>query len=548
MTILYSTEAVFVASHSVRVDQDTVQSFYLLASWLMNRLRLFNQPSDAQHCVQYFRCLESLPLEAFGLSSDEVKVCLVVALASQVRLGIGDATRNIDEMMDRFRDLLTSNIPQRSLREAINALISVTDDHSHHSPAPEYSEILIDRLREANLRLSSHDPYVAKQLAIGLSIRFRATHSIDDYKEAMALFDKIITSDPNRDCPGPDAASALFFSAILAGDRATILDNPECLEEAIYRNRKFLRIPSTDDFECSMATWMLATLIEKRSSHFGITGERLSEAPSPDPESTSFHHLLASLRARSTIDKTHWWMVSKERAEHIRALETVCRTTDITEIAEAIEYCRLLLASTPPSEDITFYPARALGKVLSHAFKCTDNIEYLNKSISAFRNMLEMPTAKWGLFSAIVGLHNALSFRWSLSEDEKDFDEMMQLCSMASRDPYTNVLDKLKVSYGWAENARRERHHTTSTAYETALSLMEDTLLFAPTLETQHLHLVSRRNVYEELPRNMASYEVSRGRLPDAIQALERGRALIWSEMRGFRASIHQGGVCLALS
>jgi hypothetical protein len=41
---------------------------------------------------------------------------------------------------------------------------------------------------------------------------------------------------------------------------------------------------------------------------------------------------------------------------------------------------------------------------------------------------------------------------------------------------------------------------------------MEDILLFAPTLETQHLHLVSRRDVYEELPANMASYEISRGR------------------------------------
>ena len=38
----------------------------------------------------------------------------------------------------------------------------------------------------------------------------------------------------------------------------------------------------------------------------------------------------------------------------------------------------------------------------------------------------------------------------------------------------------------------------------------------------------------------MASYEVSRGRLPHAIQALECGRALIWSEMRGFRTSTHQ--------
>ena len=69
---------------------------------------------------------------------------------------------------------------------------------------------------------------------------------------------------------------------------------------------------------------------------------------------------------------------------------------------------------------------------------------------------------------------------------------------------------------------------------------MQDTLLFAPTLETQHFNLVALRNAYEELPLDIASYEAGRGRLKEAIQVLERGRALIWSELRGLRTSIHQ--------
>jgi hypothetical protein len=146
-----------------------------------------------------------------------------------------------------------------------------------------------------------------------------------------------------------------------------------------------------------------------------------------------------------------------------------------------------------------------------------------------------MPNTKSSHFRVLTSLHDALSDRWNLSGDRKDFDEMMQLCSMACKDTYANIPNRLKLSYVWAENARGNVHHTTSTAYETALSLMEDTLLFAPTLEIQHLHLISRRDIYEELPKKMASYMVSRGRFPEAIKALER-----WSEMRGFRTSIHQ--------
>jgi len=539
MSILYSTEAVFVASQSDRVDQDTVQAFYLLATGGKNRLRLFNEPGDSQHSIEYFRYLESLPLEAFGVSLDEVKVHLLVALGSQMELGIGDAVRRIDEMAVRFRDLLASSIRHPLLKQAMKALVHASDVYFDHSPAPEHLEILIDCLREANRHLVSHDNYVATQLALHLFRRFQAMYSIDDYEEAMILFDKIIASDLNRDCPGLYPSNALFYSAILAAVRAAIYKDPVYLEEAIYCQRKFLRMSSTDDLRRSIITRVLASLIEERSSQFGITVEGLPEAHSLFPEVT-FPHLVVPLNPRSTINKANWWAVPAERVKHLRALKTVCHTTDIADIEEAIEYCQLLLASTPPNHIITYCPANALGEVLFHAFKCTANIEYLNKSIAAFRNILGMPSTKWARFGVIGSLHEALSARCSLSRDEKDFDGMMRLCSMASKDPYANVPARLKVSYVWAENARRNGHYTTSTAYETTLSLMEDTLLFIPTLEMKHLHLISQRDIYQEFPENMASYEVSRGRLPHAIEALERGRALIWSEMRGFHTSIHQ--------
>ena len=547
MSILYSTEAVFVASHSDRVDQDIVLGFYRLATTLINRLQLFKQPSDVQPCIEYFRYLESQPLESFRLSSDNVKVGLLEALASQLVLGNAARDNIMDEMMVRCRDLLASNVPQSLLNQAIRALVSANDVYTHHSPVSvsEYSEMLIDRLREANRRPGSHDshdPEVTLQLALHFFHRFQQMNSMDDYQEAMALFDKIITSESNRDCPGPRTVNALYFSALLSAERANVYDNPEYAEEAIYLNRRFLRIPSTDDILRGTISQKLADLIKERSYHFGRgTREDLTGARSPSPEASSFSHLIASLRARSTNDKTYWWSVPEEKAKHIQALQTVLHcTADIAEIAQVVKYCRLLLALTPPSNRFTFFVAYTLVVALFHAFKCTQKIEYLNQSIVASRNMLGMPIPKWRRFPAILRLHQSLSERWNLFGNDDDFDEIAQLSSMASKDTYGNARNRLILSYVWAEDGRENEHHTTSTAYETALSLMEDTLLLAPTLETQHRHLVSLRMVYEELPKNMASYEVSRGRLLEAIQALERGRALIWSEMRGFRTSIQQ--------
>jgi len=88
MSILYSAEAVFATSHSDRANQDTVEAFYFLAIWYRNCLLQFKQPSDTKYCIEYFCYLKSLPLEEFGLPSDNPRVCLLEALAIQALQGM----------------------------------------------------------------------------------------------------------------------------------------------------------------------------------------------------------------------------------------------------------------------------------------------------------------------------------------------------------------------------------------------------------------------------------------------------------------------------
>ncbi|KAI9509775.1 CHAT domain-containing protein [Russula earlei] len=70
-------------------------------------------------------------------------------------------------------------------------------------------------------------------------------------------------------------------------------------------------------------------------------------------------------------------------------------------------------------------------------------------------------------------------------------------------------------------------------AYDHAMSLMQDSLTFAPTLDTQHSQLVTRRGFYGVLPLDYASYLIQLGELRQAIETLEKGRALLWSKLRG---------------
>jgi CHAT domain-containing protein len=123
---------------------------------------------------------------------------------------------------------------------------------------------------------------------------------------------------------------------------------------------------------------------------------------------------------------------------------------------------------------------------------------------------------------------------------QRGFNEMMQLFPMAVNDERARTPDRFLLSCDWARIAHISGHPSTLAAYDYAISLMQDTLTFAPTLDTQHSRLVRMRDDYDNLPLDHASYHVSTGQLRRAIETLERGRALIWSEMRGLRTSIDQ--------
>jgi hypothetical protein len=111
---------------------------------------------------------------------------------------------------------------------------------------------------------------------------------------------------------------------------------------------------------------------------------------------------------------------------------------------------------------------------------------------------------------------------------------------MAANHERARTPDRFLLSCDWAYCAHISGHPSTLAAYDCAISLMQETLTFAPTLDTQHSRLVAMRDRYENLPLDHASYHVSTGQLRRAIETLERGRALIWSEMRGLRTSIDQ--------
>ena len=72
------------------------------------------------------------------------------------------------------------------------------------------------------------------------------------------------------------------------------------------------------------------------------------------------------------------------------------------------------------------------------------------------------------------------------------------------------------------------------------MSLMQKSLSFAPTVSIQHTRLVAMGQKCQTMPLDYASYQIELGRFEEAVETLEQGRALLWSEMRGLRTPVTQ--------
>jgi hypothetical protein len=220
------------------------------------------------------------------------------------------------------------------------------------------------------------------------------------------------------------------------------------------------------------------------------------------------------------------------------------RNADITKINEVIEEDRAMHSSSElmDSERLVKQLSYSLGDLLLGAFQRTKKIEYLNESISIHRECLERPLPPFLRFGSLSQLCVSLSIRAGYFKDHsaQDMKELVKILPQHINDGHPSLAERVQTACFWAIYARRVRHPSTSTAYETAMSLRQDTLLVIPTLQLQHATLVKTPSTSYRMPLDYASYQIDLQKLEEAIETLEKGRALLWFEMRDLRLSIDQ--------
>ena len=493
---------------------------FVLANALLMRSSVSKQHEDAIYATKYLSHLRDQPHEIPNMTDTRYHVTrsLVHALASQIQLEAGNVMQNIREMVVLSRKLLETSDVQVDADHATRLIIVIHEVVSSkiHSGVPgqpldeiiEFSQVA--RKRRPDL-IEGHMTF-----AQTLACRYSMTCENDDYEEATSILDQIIPHSSHWNSQDESVAKARVAAKILvialAMRRSITYKTPEHLEEAIYRIRTCASSPSVWDPEATA---------KERFRYFGsIEGveDSLDNVPADvssqeDPQTTGkMRDLLLGIR----------------------------NTDDTTEIDQAIEEARSIALASFPDQSILIL----FDNSLSEAFDRTNKIKYLNESISVLRQQIEAPLSLSTCFFISAQLSSYLLRRSLLFPGYRtqDLDEAMELLSQYVSSAHPSVPNRFRQACTWAFFARFTRHSSVSTAYATALSLMQDTALFSPTLQLQHSTLATLplRDITQSLSLDYASYRVDKHQLEEAIEVLERGRALLWSEMRHLRTSIDQ--------
>ncbi|KAH9055410.1 hypothetical protein EDB87DRAFT_1330490 [Lactarius vividus] len=544
-SILHDTEAILLPPVSLDGRPiNIVELLFDLAFALLLRSEKFEQSEDVKYSIVYLR---GVPLDYFDLPKHTVTTLLIRALGIQVQLEARDGTRDLDEMLDLCREFLGPNISADFPVAAFMAFGEAVMCELSRGRSVQSLDKVVKCLRDA-ARLcppGSKSHPVLYALALAYWTRFVGTHSNEDHEEGTVLLERIL--DPNQpgECQESFRNLALLLTGGFAHARSTIFENPEYTEVTIPRFRTLLNSPprtlinssSIDERFRLSITGILASQNRKRFRHYGLA-ESLEDANSYSPQlgdlSSSPNLEESGGQSDAVQDLFQGSYPMKRTTEEILHLEELlsdtppgtphhkgllkeletryrskfCRTDDISDIEESIKYSRLSLGATHFHDQWRIIPLLSLLDTLVFAFTKTSKINYLDELIAVGYDILELDSAQLARFRTIQTIVPSLLIRGRLLGRREDRLEAIRLMSMTANDQYVQEPDRFHLSCQWAIHARRIGHPTTLTAYRTAMSLVQESLSFAPTVSIQHARLVEMGEDCQTMPLDYASFQI----------------------------------------
>lgn len=126
-------------------------------------------------------------------------------------------------------------------------------------------------------------------------------------------------------------------------------------------------------------------------------------------------------------------------------------------------------------------------------------------------------------------LFRMLAFCFALGNQR---DESAKMFEGAFQAESATTSERLNMAWWWATLARAWDHSSTTLAYQNTLSALQSSLAGAFAMQLRPV-LVGRLGLKTQIPLEYASYRIQIGQFELAVETIEQGKTLIWSEIYG---------------
>ncbi|KAG2116370.1 TPR-like protein [Suillus cothurnatus] len=357
-------------------------------------------------------------------------------------------------------------------------------------------------------------------LAKQLSFRFEHRGNDEDLDQAIALDREALALHP---IGHTDRSMSLNNLANQLSSRFEHRGNDEDLDQAIALHREALALRPVGHTDRSSSLNNLASQLSSRFQHRG-NDEDLDQA-------IALHREALALRPVGHTDRSKSLnSLACELSSHFK------HRGNEEDLDEAIALQREALALRPVGHTYRFMSLNNLANLLFSRFEHQRNREDFDESRDNLRLALTLLTqhdphqlvVHWSLAKIHLSFHHSQVNGTDAGEDDNSLNAAMHHLQAAANVVSAGLLPRLRASLGWVRRARQHSHGTELEAHIASIQLLDAYMSTTASVSSRH-------NIMKEFPSTLAvdaaSCALRSGDVRRAVELLEQGRTIIWTQM-----------------
>ena len=210
------------------------------------------------------------------------------------------------------------------------------------------------------------------------------------------------------------------------------------------------------------------------------------------------------------------------------------RMGDISDISEAVSASQRAVQLTPNGHPDMPTMLNNLGVLFESRFARTEDLSDVSEAISAKQRAIQLtPNGHPDMPTWLRNLGNSFLSRFRHTQDSSDCNTAIKHYKMSAT-TLGPPSARLNAAQLWAQLTTNLDHPAAMEAYAVAIDLISQIAGMDRTVENRHTNLVD----ISSLTTTAASVAFGRGELEKALEWLEQGRCLVWTQLNQLRTPV----------